>query len=141
MKNIYVVVFAFLMFLPLVAQAQLATLNITVSGLDPATGKVEVSLFNSEETFMKEAFRQQAIEVEENAELSFRFPGLLDGEYAVVVVHDENDNGVLDTGFLGLGGESYNFSNDAAPFLGRPGFAAASFPIGEDDHDITINLD
>ena len=132
---------ALLLLMPFIAEAQLATLAITVHGLEPATGSVEVSVFDSEESFMKTPFLQQSQPVEENEELYFEFVGLVDGDYAVVVVHDENDNGLLDTGFLGFGGESFGYSNDVAPFLGRPSFDSAKVNIGETDLSIEINLD
>ena len=122
------------------AQAQLVRLDVIVQGLEPATGTVEVTLFNAAETFLKKPFLQQAAEVDGAAQLTFNFVGLLDGEYAVVVVHDENGNQVLDSGFLGFGSEGIGYSNDAAPWLGRPSFDQAKFAIGQDDLDITITL-
>lgn len=122
------------------AAAQLAQLEVTVHGLQPATGTVEVTLFNSAATFLKKPFLQKAAAVEGADELTFRFVGLLDGEYALVVVHDENGNKVLDSGFLGFGSEGIGYSNDAAPWLGRPSFDDARFTIGEEDLAITVNL-
>lgn len=123
------------------AEAQLARLEVTVHGLEPATGTVEVSLFNSATTFLKKPFLQKAAAVDGAEKLTFEFVGLLDGEYALVVVHDENDNKVLDNGFLGFGGEGIGYSNDAVPWLlGRPSFDAARFTIGEEDMAITVTL-
>jgi uncharacterized protein (DUF2141 family) len=130
-----------LLTLPLLAEAQLASLKVTVAGLNPAEGTVEVSLFNSEETYMQTPLVQQSLAVDGKEELTFEFAGLLEGDYAVVVVHDENDNGVLDTGFLGFGGESYAFSNNATTFLGRPSFESAHIVVGKDDVETVIDLD
>ncbi len=126
---------------PLALQAQLATLEVTVTGLDPASGTVEVTVFNSAESFMKEPFLQQSAAIDGETQHVFTFSSLLDGEYALVVVHDENDNKVLDTGFLGFGGESIGYSNDAGPWLGRPSFEAARIEVGSEDQSITIWLD
>jgi uncharacterized protein (DUF2141 family) len=127
--------------LPVCAQAQLATLGVVVAGLEPPAGKVEVSLFTSEQDFMKKPFLQQTQEAAGAHELRFEFAGLTEGEYGVVVVHDENDNGVYDAGFLGFGGEGVGYSNDAAPLLGRPSFEAVRFGIGSSDVEILIRLD
>ena len=62
------------------------------------------------------------------------------GEYAVVAVHDENDNGKLDTGLLGFGGEGYGFSNGVRPMLGWPDFEAAAFSVTGDTR-VEIELD
>ena len=141
MKKISLLVTCLILFLPCVAMAQLATLSISVEGVDPVSGTIEVSLFNSEDLFMKEPFLQSVSAVESDETIKVEFAGLLEGDYAVVVVHDENDNGVLDTGFLGFGGESFSFSNDAKPWLGRPSFEEASITIGVEDTAIVINLD
>jgi uncharacterized protein (DUF2141 family) len=77
--------------------------------------------------------------VNEDGTYLARFGKLPPGEYAVVVVHDENDNGKLDTGFLGFGGESYAYSNDAKPLFGRPGFDEVKFAVTADTHvEITL---
>lgn len=127
--------------LPGMAQAQLATVTIRLQGLEPTSGSVEVSLFNSEETFMKKPMVQQSKEVNGNAELVFEFAGVLEGQYAAVAVHDENGNGVLDNGFFGFGGEGYGFSNDSGPWLGRPSFDAASFEVGKENLEISFRVD
>jgi uncharacterized protein (DUF2141 family) len=46
------------------------------------------------------------------------------GTYAVAFGHDENSNGRVDQGFLGIPLEGYGFSNDARPGLSAPGFDA-----------------
>jgi len=141
MRTARILILGMLMLTPFMAEAQLAKLTVTVRGLDPATGTVEISLFNSAESFMKEPFLQKSQKVDGKEEVTVEFAGLIDGDYAVVVVHDENDNGVLDTGFLGFGGESYGFSNDASSWLGRPSFEAARFTVGTEDLEIQIDLD
>ncbi|MEJ8566743.1 DUF2141 domain-containing protein [Elongatibacter sediminis] len=130
-----------LLALPLTASAQLANLHVLVTQLEPATGKVEVSLFDNAEDFMKKPFLQQTLPVDGNSELQFEFAGLVDGAYGVVVVHDENDNGVYDAGFLGFGGEGLGYSNDARPWLGRPSFEAVRVDVGTEDLEIVIRTD
>ena len=44
------------------------------------------------------------------------------GAYAVMIYHDENGNGKLDKGLLGMPVEGYAFSNNAKPRLGPPSF-------------------
>lgn len=141
MKNSRFALFAILFFLPALAHAQLARLTVVVSGIEPSTGTVEVSVFNSAETFMQKPLLQGSRKVVGRSEATFEFAGLMEGSYAVVVVHDANDNGVLDSGFFGFGGELYAYSNDASSWLGRPNFAAASFEVAKQDVDILIGLE
>jgi len=141
MRKICTVLIGSLMLTPLLAKAELAHLNVTVRGLKPATGTIEVSVFNSAETFMKRPVLQKSKRLKGEAELTVKFAGLSNGDYAVVVVHDANGNGVLDTGFLGFGGEQYGYSNDASSWWGRPSFKQASFSLGAEGKEIVINLD
>ena len=123
------------------AEAQLARLTINVSGLEPPTGKVEVSLFANAEDFMREPVLQQTQETGGQSELRFEMAGLTEGRYGLVVVHDENDNGVYDAGFLGFGAEGLGYSNNARPWIGRPSFEAVSFEIGTADLEILISVE
>ncbi len=48
---------------------------------------------------------------------------------AIKVFHDVNDNGKLDTNWIGIPTEPYGFSNDAMGTFGPPSFQQASFPV------------
>ena len=132
---------ATLILLPALAHAELTKLTVVVSGIEPSTGTVEVSVFNSAETLMQKPVLQKPRKVDGHTETTFVFAGMLEGNYAVVVVHDENGNGVLDSGFLGFGGENFAYSNDARSWLGRPSFEDASFTVSTDDVEILIGLE
>jgi uncharacterized protein (DUF2141 family) len=115
-------------------------LTVNVTGLAPEAGKVEVSLFNSAEDFMKKPFYQESGTPDAEGMLQVRFLNVMEGTYGLVVVHDENGNGVYDSGFLGFGAEPVGYSNDAAPWLGRPSYDAVSFEVKE-DLEVTISME
>jgi uncharacterized protein (DUF2141 family) len=125
---------------PVLGLAQVADVSVRVVRADPATGTLEISLFNSAESFLREPYLQTSGAVNEDGSHMARFGKVPAGEYAVVVVHDENGNGKLDTGFLGFGGESYAYSNDARPLFGRPGFDETKFAVDADTR-IQISLE
>lgn len=62
---------------------------------------------------------------------SLRFDGLARGNYAVAVIHDENNNRKLDT-FAGIPREGFGFSRNPAVTFGPPRFAAARFTLTSD---------
>ena len=126
---------------PALALADLPSVRVVVSGLSPATGKVEVSLFDSAESFMVEPYLQQSGTAGEDGSFGTEFVSLPDGEYAVVVVHDANDNGKLDRGFLGFGGEGYGFSNNAQSWFGWPDFEEAKIVVDQPATLVEIDLD
>ena len=66
------------------------------------------------------------------------FSDLADGQYAVKVFHDENNNHSLDTNMLGVPSEGYGFSNNAGSF-GPASFKDASFSL-QADAQITIHI-
>jgi uncharacterized protein (DUF2141 family) len=57
-----------------------------------------------------------------------KFNGLKDGTYAVAITHDENENGQLDTNFLGIPTEGVGISTNPRVF-GKPRFEQGQFPI------------
>lgn len=62
---------------------------------------------------------------------SLRFEGLAHGDYAIAVIHDENNNHKLDT-FAGIPREGFGFSRNPAVTFGPPRFAAARFTLTSD---------
>jgi uncharacterized protein (DUF2141 family) len=139
-KKIILAVTGTFLLLPTLCQAELPALSVFIENANPATGSVEISLFNSAETFMKEPFLQQSGVVNEDGSYEALFSSLPEGEYALVIVQDENDNGKLDNGFLGFGGESFVFSNNASAWFGWPDFDDAKFQV-EKTMRVDFNLE
>jgi uncharacterized protein (DUF2141 family) len=68
------------------------------------------------------------------------FESIPPGTYAMVVVHDENMNGKLDTNWLGRPKEGYGFSNDAKSLARAPSFSDASFAYDGQNVNLTMTL-
>lgn len=133
-------------FFPIVGQAELLKLTVNITGIDPAEGNLEVSLFDSEEDFLKKPWSQKVGKIAEDGTSTVSFSALPAGEIAVVVVHDANGNNKLDNGFLGFGAESFAYTENPENarwyrfLFGRPAFEEAVFEISE-SMEITISLD
>jgi uncharacterized protein (DUF2141 family) len=80
-----------------------------------------------------------AIEIRDT-EARCDFLGIPAGTYALVVIHDENRNGKLDTNWLGRPTEGYAFSSDAEATLSAPSFSDASLRYDGGTLDLTISL-
>jgi uncharacterized protein (DUF2141 family) len=142
MKNRSLLVTAFLILAyPGISDAALPSLTVHVRNALPPTGTVEVTLFNSEESFLKDIYLQQSGKANESGEFTVEFAGLEEGEYAVVVVHDENGNQLYDAGFMGFGSEGLGYSNNAWSWFGRPDFNEVKFIIDSEYTEIEIILD
>jgi uncharacterized protein (DUF2141 family) len=126
---------------PATLMAELLGVTVRVINFPTTSGTVEVSLFDSAESFFVEPFLQKSGKVDESGSFEIRFVSLPAGEYAVVVVHDANDNGQIDPGFLGIGGEGYGYSNQVKPWFGRPDFDEVKFVFDETEVVIEINLE
>ncbi len=127
--------------IPAAALAEPFVLTVNVIDAEPPTGTIEISVFDSSETFLKRTAFQLPCVPAGDGTCTVAFEDVPAGEFAVVVVHDANDNKKLDNGFLGFGAESFAYSNDAGnPLFGRAKFDDAKFSLTE-SMEIEISLD
>lgn len=135
-----------LCFIPVAGQAEFLKLTVNITGIDPAEGNLEISLFDSAENFLKKPWSQKTGKIAEDGTSTVSFSALPAGEFAIVVVHDANGNNKLDNGFLGFGAESYAYTEnpDNARWyrflFGKPAFEEAVFEMTE-SMEITVSLD
>ncbi len=139
--------FAMLMFmnLPAVAFAESACpgIHVKILNIKNSTGTVACALFESPvgfpTEFLHSATNVMIIKIRK-AQARCDFEDIPPGTYAMVVIHDANMNGKLDTNFLGIPTEGYGFSNDAKGLISAPSFSAASFSYDGQNVDLTMSL-
>ncbi|SFZ93901.1 Uncharacterized conserved protein, DUF2141 family [Flaviramulus basaltis] len=106
------------------------TITITIENITNNNGHVILSL-HTEDTFMK----GQGIQMEKSdivdGKIKVTFKNIEAGTYAIMALHDENDNNRMDFEDNGMPKESYGMSNNPATF-GPPQFASAKFDLKED---------
>ena len=133
--------------------AQAGDLKLTVAGVRSDAGALMIGLYDSAERFTTAISNAAKIGLLSDkgrlVGLTMRartgsqgigFLQLPPGRYAVIVFHDENDNGRLDKSFWGIPEEGYGFSNNATGFFSAPSFGAAAVTIGTADQIITVSL-
>ncbi|HEX7967688.1 MAG TPA: DUF2141 domain-containing protein [Stellaceae bacterium] len=143
-----------LLLLPLLGlPAQAGDLKVTVEGVRSNSGTIMIGLYDGAEGFNiaikhsteagllndKGRLVGVAIRAATGAE-SIIFTRLSPGRYAVIVFHDENDNGRLDENPWGVPIEGYGFSNDAQGLLAAPSFDSAGVTLDGADEAISISL-
>jgi uncharacterized protein (DUF2141 family) len=119
-----------------------ATLVVDVEGLKDDKGQVHASLYASEDGFPtkpEKAIRQVDVKIE-GGRARVVFAGIPPGGYAVAAYHDENGDGKLDTGFLGIPTEGLASSNDARGFMGPPSFEKARVEVAPGENRITVRI-
>lgn len=117
------------------------TYNITVkiSGLKNSNGQLLVGLYNSEVDFLEKGFKSLIQEIS-NKTGTVIFYNIPEGTYAVSFVHDENNNGEIDTNFIGIPKEDYGCSNNAKGTMGPPKWEDAKFELKGENKTIKISL-
>lgn len=111
-------------------------LHVEVTNIKNSSGTIMVGLFKSEETFLKEAFIGRTVKAG-NEKVSVTFENIPPGEYAISVIHDENENAELDSNFFGIPKEGFGFGNDAMGTFGPPSFDKAKVKLnGEESRQV-----
>lgn len=119
--------------------AKAHTLTIELDEFEVQQGTVMLALFKGEQSYDQgSAPYAQAKKKVSAARHTLAFSDLTDGEYAVKVMHDENDNGSLDTNLFGVPTEGYGFSNNGGSF-GPASFEEAKV-IVQQDMSIQIHI-
>lgn len=115
------------------ALAQAGGLEITVGNFEEAKGSLIVAVINNADTWLKTSpdqspFADAMVAVESTDDITVSIDDLPAGVYAVSVFQDLNENGELDTNFVGYPKEPFGFSAPMGKF-GPPKFDKASFTI------------
>jgi uncharacterized protein (DUF2141 family) len=124
------------------SEPQTGNLTLNITGFENNEGSVRIALANSKEGYQTddEVFGAVIISISEN-KAQHIFEDLPFGIYAIKTFHDENENGELDTNFLGIPSESYGFSNNAKGSFGPASWEDALFKFDKDSMITEINID
>ena len=133
-----------------------ADLTVNVSGLRNFKGRVVLTLWTDSESnssfpdpsrvqfrdersgdspcdFAQAAICRRTIESLQNLTVSYTFRDIPAGDYALFVFHDENNNGIIDTGLFHRPLEGRGYSNvlpeDLNPIAARITFHRARFAV------------
>ena len=113
--------------------------KVTIKNLNSNEGKVFISLYKNEDSFLETGFKGDIIEIN-NQSCEYTFENIQPGTYAISFFHDENDNGKMDTNFIGIPKEDYGCSNNARGTLGPPKWEDAKFEVKNEIINQTITL-
>ena len=107
-------------------------LNIEVTNIRSAEGKIMVAIFDNKEHYLDEHYAIPAEAVVTQTGTLVIPVEIPFGDYAISAFHDVNDNGKLDTNGVGIPKEPYGFSNGKKGTFGPPSFKRALFSFSED---------
>ncbi|HEX6892728.1 MAG TPA: DUF2141 domain-containing protein [Chryseolinea sp.] len=116
-----------------------SSLEIHVNNIKSKKGSLQFGLFATEADFLKIPIEKKVIKSTGN-EVTVVFENLQPGDYAISVIHDENENGELDSNALGIPKEGFGFGNNALGSFGPPPFEKAKITIADEDIKQDIKL-
>ncbi|MDB9755239.1 DUF2141 domain-containing protein [Winogradskyella sp.] len=114
------------------------TITVTVKDAANNEGKIFLALYNSETDFLDTIYKGTKSTITNNG-CTVTFKDIPKGVYAISIFHDENDNGKMDTNFVGIPKEAYGCSNNAKGFMGPPKWKDANFELNA-NKTLTIAL-
>ena len=139
MKSIiyfYVLLFSFSVF------SQSGKLVVEIGGFKNNIGLARIVLFNQKKGFPSQytyGFLSNTQSID-TFSITVTFDSLAFGDYALSVLHDENENGKMDLNFLGIPKEGYGVSNNVHPIMRSPRYEEALFSLKESQKKIKIIL-
>jgi uncharacterized protein (DUF2141 family) len=123
--------------------AKVSDVKITLRGFAESGGLARGAVFGSPAGWPDEwtlhAYAKIAVPIEKNT-ATIDLPDTPYGAYAIIVYHDQNENGKLDTGFMGIPAEKFGFSNNPKIGIKTPSFDATSFKVSKEKQEIAIDL-
>ena len=123
-----------------IAPASAGELTVNLQGIRAQSGLVKVAVVDSQDAWDGKAAPVQLDGAPPQGETAkFTFKDLKPGAYAVMITHDENGNGKLDTNAIGMPLEGYGFSNNPR-VMRKPTWDESRFDVGDDDLAIHIQL-
>ncbi len=115
------------------------TITVIIDNVKNDTGKVMLSLHTSE-TFMKGKGIKDVETKIQDGKITATFENVLPGDYAIMALHDENENQKMDFNKEnGMPLESYGTSNNPMAF-GPPQYDDAKFKAEEKDLELSIRF-
>ncbi|MCC1484977.1 DUF2141 domain-containing protein [Winogradskyella immobilis] len=112
------------------------TITVTIDNVTSDKGKVGIAL-HSKDTFMKAKPIAEMESSIKDGKVTVTFKNVAPGEYAILALHDANENGRMDFKENGMPLESFGASNNVMNF-GPPQYEDAKFMVT--NKDISLNI-
>lgn len=138
MKNLALTIVFVLTSIFTFSQENAQNITVTIDNVKSDAGVVVFAL-HTENTFMKsEGIKNSKVKIEDG-KATVTFKNVKAGTYAIMALHDENENNRMDFDANSMPKESYGMSNNSMSF-GPPQYADAKFEVGNSDLDLKIRF-
>ena len=120
------------------------TVKLELSGLQDAAGNIYIAVYDSDDSWLgDDTVLSEKVVIADalEGELVLAELQLPPGDYAISIFYDSNDNGELDTNFIGIPKEPVALSNNARPRFGPPKYKDAVFTLGTETVVQSISME
>ena len=138
-KSIILSTFICLVTLCSIQAQETNSLTVTVSNIKTQKGTIMIGLYKDENTFLDKVFKAQKTDANSTS-VTVTFKNIPAGEYGISLFHDKDENGELNTNFIGIPSEPYAFSNNAKGMFGPAKWEDVKFSITEKETIQNIKL-
>ncbi|NVO02045.1 MAG: DUF2141 domain-containing protein [Bacteroidetes bacterium] len=116
-------------------------LTFSVTGCENNDGQIMVQLYRKNDEMPSSPFKKVKATIKNN-KATVLIEGIPYGDYAAIIVHDENSNGMIDHSF-GIPSEHLGFTNnwELTLFSGMPSFDKLRFAFSLTKTNFSINMD
>ena len=140
MKSIkQIILTAILVVVSVLTYGQQSKISVEVTNIKSGEGMILIGLFDSEDNFLSKSIKGEKVKAKEG-KIKTSFDNIPSGVYAISVIHDENNNGNLDSNFLGIPKEPYGISMEGKNMFGPPSYQKAKFEVANKNVDLIISL-
>lgn len=116
-----------------------SALEIHVNNIKSKKGAIQFGLFTNETDYLKNPAEKKIVKPT-GSDITIIFENLPPGDYALSIIHDENENGKLDSNAFGIPKEGFAFGNNAQGSFGPPAFEKAKITIADQNVKQEITL-
>ncbi len=116
-----------------------ADLELKVTNIESGTGEILISLYSNEEAFRSEPLKTHR-QAAQTGDIAVLLNDLPVGDYAVMLFHDINSNGKLDTNLIGIPKEPWGGSLNGTRVFGAPKWQDVKFTLPAEGVSVSIEL-
>lgn len=123
------------------ANAQTNTLTINIDNITSSKGTIYIGIFKENTDFPSgKPTYQNILKCDGKSSVTTSISGVANGNYAITVYHDLNDNGKLDKNFIGVPKEPYAFSQNFHPKMSAPKFDNCKIKVASSSTSFNLRL-
>lgn len=135
---VFTIAFTFISILGFSQETKGTTITVTIDQIKNNKGHILLGLHTTDKFMKADAIQKAKSEIKDGKIVAI-FIDVQPGTYAIMALHDENDNEQMDFEPNGMPKETYAISNNPTSF-GPPQFSEAKFDVTDENLELNIQL-